>query len=1498
MFSAQVVDERITYAWVNNQGPNPAITFNWVEIPGTGTIVADGDDVFSEVELGFPFTFYGGVYTRTFVSSNGFVSFGSGSAAAGYSSIPDRDAPNNAIYAFWDDLLPNGGANGNVSIQRVSTSTFVIEWRRVKRYYSDDYETFEIILDGADNTIVLQYQTVSNASHCTVGVENGDGSMATQYAFATAGAVLNGLAVKFIPVSQTVYSISGTVREQDGTPVPGVQVSTAGGPVSASTYTSATGAYTLSVITGTYTVSAEKYYNAMDPPPQSVTVPPSRAGVDFVFPPRFSINGTVRDYDGTAVQSAWVRTYSGPAYASDNTDTTGKYDLSVIAGTYVLEANKTGYGTTPRRTVSVPPSRGNVDLTFGERYTVTGTVRDYDGRPLSGVYIRSDPSGGQGDTNANGQYALQLSAGLYCLSASLGDRPEPVPQAVLVPPSQSGVDFTFARAYTISGTVRDYDGTPMQNVYVSTSGGRSYDSDNTGAEGTYRLTVLAGSYSVRVTGSRRIGPAERAVTVPPDQTALDFTFARAYTVSGTARDVTGAPVSGVYVYLCPSEGGYCTNDTTNDSGLYSLLAPAGAWWVSAYKSGLPEPPGQEVTLPPAQTGVDFLFPVPAAEPYTIAGAVHDPDGNPLVGQRVRASTDCWDEECADTSAAGLYTITVSSPDIYLVEVGSQRRLATVPPNATGVDLVHPRLITITGSVRDAAGQPVAGALVQTTLAAQAVNADSGPDGVYILRLPPGTYSLAVSATGYASPLPRIVTVPPAQPGVDWVLPPAYRIVGVVRNARGDPVSYSRVRASGPSGSAEDWTSACGAYELFVAAGSYTVTVSAYGSPSQTVSVPPERLGVNFAVADGPVIAGVVRNYDGSPIESAYVWASGDSYYSAYTGVDGSYELRVNPGTYMVEVSKSGYPDLPVQTVSVPPDRRDLNFTFPMRYTVRGTVRDGSAQAVSLAIVTAENALCGGTAGRIQADASGAYTLALVAGQYDVFATQDNYAAIAQRVALPPAMVGLDFVIALPVRYAVNGTVRDDSGQPMADVGVYADLCGKPGGYTRTTANGSYILTVAAGTYEIDAWKEGYRSSVRTVTVAGVMSGIDLTLTPVTPGAKWVIYGYATDSAGNPIADVGVSAYSGPDNDSDGTGSCGRYRLTLHEPGTYSLAASKPGCSTVPTRTMVIIPPSRADVDFVLAPAAGIPSVSGVVRDGNGQPVASAEVVACPDGGGYCVDTVTDSAGRYSMTVPAGTHNLSARLYCYMDSRSVRITVPPAASADLTLYRITNRIFGRVSDYLGAPVYDAYVSASSSPGYASDWTDSNGDYLLRVPPGTWSLSVYSYFCAYARPPGRSVTVPPDAAGVNFTLTQPTPTGTAIPTPTRTRTPTPTPTNTPTRTPTPTATPLGPWIAWADGDAPLLVGPYGRPAAVNYGNISVSANLTGTLTGAAVLFDGSQQFIASVTAGQGSYAFGLKPATGAVPGDVFTLQVSLAGLHLERSGAIALQVYLPIICKRRP
>ena len=173
-------------------------SYAWLDATSGGAIVAQGDDTYEYVALPFPFTFYGNAYNGLYVSSNGYVSFGEGYTTYSNSCLPSTGTPNNAIYAFWDDLYPYGGSDGNVYVKQVDGATFVIEWHGVTQYGTSNHETFEIVLK-ADNSIKVQYQSTENAASATVGVENAGGTEAQQHLCNGAGtAITNESAIRFL----------------------------------------------------------------------------------------------------------------------------------------------------------------------------------------------------------------------------------------------------------------------------------------------------------------------------------------------------------------------------------------------------------------------------------------------------------------------------------------------------------------------------------------------------------------------------------------------------------------------------------------------------------------------------------------------------------------------------------------------------------------------------------------------------------------------------------------------------------------------------------------------------------------------------------------------------------------------------------------------------------------------------------------------------------------------------------------------------------------------------------------------------------------------------------------------------------------------------------------------------------------------------------------------------------------------------------------------------
>jgi len=119
--------------------------------PTTMTPLQLGDDNTRKVDLGFEFTYWGQTFTSAWVSSNGFVSFGT-SANLCCNGQPIEQAPRNTIYGLWTDLI---SFSGNPYYKR-GTGSILFGWYDTTEYGTQNRYTFEIGLKD-DNSIQFNY---------------------------------------------------------------------------------------------------------------------------------------------------------------------------------------------------------------------------------------------------------------------------------------------------------------------------------------------------------------------------------------------------------------------------------------------------------------------------------------------------------------------------------------------------------------------------------------------------------------------------------------------------------------------------------------------------------------------------------------------------------------------------------------------------------------------------------------------------------------------------------------------------------------------------------------------------------------------------------------------------------------------------------------------------------------------------------------------------------------------------------------------------------------------------------------------------------------------------------------------------------------------------------------------------------------------------------------------------------------------------------------------
>ncbi|MEV6927409.1 DNRLRE domain-containing protein [Dactylosporangium sp. NPDC051485] len=186
-------------------------------IPGTNTLTLTGDDNTQQVTLPFPVSFYGQSYSSAWVDTNGMLSFvdPQGSHPDDIVQLPNSANPNATIYAYAQDLIVDGSASiRTATIGTAPNRTFVIDWNNPYQYgFASRRQNAEVIFTEGSSTIKLDYSGIDNASEqgslALVGMENADGTIATQFSYQTPS-LNNDTAVVFAYSAGTPAVYAGT----------------------------------------------------------------------------------------------------------------------------------------------------------------------------------------------------------------------------------------------------------------------------------------------------------------------------------------------------------------------------------------------------------------------------------------------------------------------------------------------------------------------------------------------------------------------------------------------------------------------------------------------------------------------------------------------------------------------------------------------------------------------------------------------------------------------------------------------------------------------------------------------------------------------------------------------------------------------------------------------------------------------------------------------------------------------------------------------------------------------------------------------------------------------------------------------------------------------------------------------------------------------------------------------------------------------------------------
>jgi len=981
---------------------------------------------------------------------------------------------------------------------------------------------------------------------------------------------------------------------------------------------------------------------------------------------------------------------------------------------------------------------------------------------------------------------------------------------------------------SISGTITSSDGSVVENAHVDVwnhEGGYS-TMEMSDTDGNYAVDGLPDGlyYTIHVSPPSDSGLAgydEDDVYVSGALTK-DIQLSAGGTITGSVTaggvgvanahlDAWGPTGSGSA--MTESDGNYIISGLVTET--YTVMLRLEHTDYSAYTAS-----EQTVSVTAGETvsGVDFVLTLGGS----ISGSVTYSDGTGASDIRVEA----WQE--SDNAAGGsghgedwtdsdgTYTLNGLPSGTYRVEaridnpnmnyaVESQTASVTAGSETTGVNFVLASGASISGTVTDSAGNPIANAQLN------AWNTEGGDgsgwamtdsDGTYTMTgLSSGIYNVEVTSGSYASAA-TTVTVTSGQDvtGVDFVLSVGGSISGTVTYSDSSPAPNLRVECWNEmgSGGGESWTESDGTYTIMgLSTGTYRVEVriddstSNYAVDSQTVSVTAgsETTGVNFVLASGGSISGTVTDASG-PVANIRVecWnEQGSGWGDSMTATDGTYTINgLSTGTYRVMV-RTEQENLNYateeQTVSVTAGSATtgVDFSLTTGGSISGTVTYGGSPVANAHVECWNHEGMGW--GNAWTESDGTYTITgLSSGVYEIEVRSDgttDYASEPQTVTVVAGQEtsGVDFVLSAGA--SISGTVTY-SGSAVTNMRVECwNEQGSGWGDDETASDGTYTIPgLSAGTYRVKVrndWDPTGAAATSNYAVDEIVviltagqqaTGIDFALTM---GGS--ISGTVTDASG-PVSHLRIETHC-ENCDSWGeamTSETGEYSITGLSTGTYRVGIRTEWDSTTNYATeeqtvSVVEGQETAGVDFVLTTGG---SISGTVTY-NGDPVAnmnvgvwceSTEAAGCGGGG-----TMTDSDGTYTIsglmsgTYHVNVHSDASGTASGTNYASEEIIVTVTAGQPVTGVDFALTTGGSISGTVtasGTAVANLRVECwmENGGGWGDAWTASDGTYTITgLSTGTYHVEIRaseSDMNYASEEQVVSVTAGQDTSGVDFSL----------------------------------------------------------------------------------------------------------------------------------------------------
>jgi len=795
--------------------------------------------------------------------------------------------------------------------------------------------------------------------------------------------------------------------------------------------------------------------------------------------------------------------------------------------------------------------------------------------------------------------------------------------------------------------------------------------------------------------------------------------------------------------------------STDNQGNFSLSILPGPFEVFASKNGYQPSEEQSISLVSGENKALDADLVITKNANTISGVVVNELQQPVFGVQVTLQNSVTYTK--STNANGHFSF--SAPDGEF-QLSAEKQGFISPPVRTvtvtgGQDYTVTPSITMQGNASIIRGVVSDGAVQIQGAEVKAFPQSGAPQvttsdtyGQFTFNVASGTYTLSAAKPGHTLAGTVQVTVQSGATasGINLALAANQcTINGKVTIDGYTPLSGAVVSNSGISAQTTDG----GNYSLGIDTGTHVLFAFKEGftsTPPETIAVVPGQtlelvnfiLSPNASVIKGRIIA------DGNGVYNARVEAINSHTVVTTSNEQGYYILNLESGSWTIRASKTGFAPAEINQVLVGVGQTvaDVNLEMTTNIaTLAGKVTKLSGGEAVKNVQIQVPALDLST----MTTADGSFSMTVNPGNYTVIAVKPGFRSITVQSGNLAVNQTSNLVIKLEeLSSSFTGVIKDTDNNLLSGVTIAARST-VDSFFTTTGQNGSYQLYTKAGTWQVSANLDGYKTAtLYTAQKINANQTITVPEVKLAPDRGTITGTIVRLLNSNPIPlarvtakkENGFTAQTQSDNDGNFNFVDQDNKPILHS-GMYNVYISKTGFTSDTLYNVKVESEKVVDVDVKLQKTDAV--ISGTVTCA-GEPVGGATITVQYIASGAIFNAISQEDGSFQVKNLLGGH-YQLRVACIGYTSPAPVNIITGTVNDLVLIRNRGRFCGYVRDNeSNKAIADATVTADDQQGNnGTAKTDSRGYFDITGLP-----QLNNYTVRFSKSGYSTLTVGPEAA----------------------------------------------------------------------------------------------------------------------------------------------------------